>query len=63
MSSTPNRYKTISKRTFASAMEHLLETEFKLVGSHRVIRMMVESIMELHQEFYPVHDKYLPKET
>jgi len=53
MSSRPDRYKTISKRTFASAMEHLLETEFKLVGSHRVIRMMVESIMELHREFYP----------
>jgi hypothetical protein len=53
MSSTPNRYKTISKRTFSSAMEHLLEKEFKLVGSHRVIRMMVESIMELHQEFFP----------
>jgi hypothetical protein len=53
MSSRPDRYKTINKRTFASAMEHLLETEFKLVGSHRVIRMMVESIMELHQEFYP----------
>ena len=34
-------------------MEHLLETEFKLVGSHRVIRMMVESIMDLHREFYP----------
>jgi len=53
MSSRPDRYKTISKRTFASAMEHLLETEFKLVGSHRVIRMMVESIMDLHQEFFP----------
>jgi len=53
MSSTPDRYKTINKRTFASAMEHLLETEFKLVGSHRVIRMMVESIMELHHEFFP----------
>ncbi len=53
MSSPPDRYKTINKRTFASAMEHLLETEFKLVGSHRVIRMMVESIMELHQEFFP----------
>ncbi|MCP4603338.1 MAG: DUF1670 domain-containing protein [Proteobacteria bacterium] len=53
MSSHSDRYKTINKRTFASAMEHLLETEFKLVGSHRVIRMMVESIMELHQEFFP----------
>ncbi len=62
MSSRPDRYKTINKRTFASAMEHLLETEFKLVGSHRVIRMMVESIMELHQEFYP-ETRYLTPGT
>ena len=53
MSPHADRYKTIGKRNFASAVEHLLETEFKLVGSHRVIRMMVESIMELHREFFP----------
>ncbi len=47
------RYKTVGRRDFSTAMEHLLETEFKLVGSHRVIRMMVESIMELHREFFP----------
>ena len=48
-----DRYKTVGCRDFASAVEHMLETEFKLVGSHRVIRMMVESIMELHVEFFP----------
>jgi hypothetical protein len=48
-----DRYKTIGQRDFATAVEHLLETEFKLVGSHRVIRMIVEAIMELHREFYP----------
>lgn len=49
----PDRYKTVGRRDFASAVEHMLETEFKLVGSHRVIRMMVERIMELHREFFP----------
>lgn len=53
MSPRGDRYKTIGQRDFGSAVEHLIETEFKLVGSHRVIRMMVESIMELHREFYP----------
>lgn len=53
MSSHHDRYKTIGQRDFPSAVEHLLETEFKLVGSHRVIRMMVEAIMELHREFFP----------
>ena len=47
------RYKAVGRRDFASAVEHMIETEFKLVGSHRVIRMMVESFMELHREFYP----------
>ena len=53
MSTHGNRYTTVGKRDFASAVEHMLETEFKLVGSHRVIRMIVESIMELHREFFP----------
>lgn len=53
MSPHGDRYKTIGQRDFGSAVEYLIETEFKLVGSHRVIRMMVESIMELHREFFP----------
>ena len=53
MRSLPDRYKTVGRRDFASAVAHMLETEFKLVGSHRVIRMIVESIMELHRKFFP----------
>ena len=53
MRGLPDRYKTVGRRDFASAVEYMLETEFKLVGSHRVIRMMVEAIMDLHREFYP----------
>jgi len=53
MSPTGDRYKTVGKRDFSSAVEHMLETEFKLVGSHRVIRMIVESIMDLHRQFFP----------
>ena len=49
----PDRYKTVGRRDFGSAVEQMLETEFKLVGSHRVIRMIVERIMELHREFFP----------
>jgi hypothetical protein len=53
MSMFPDRYRTVGRRDFATAVEYMLETEFKLVGSHRVIRMIVESIMELHREFFP----------
>lgn len=51
--SASDRYKTIGQRDFGPAVEHLLETEFKLVGSHRVIRMIVEGVLDLHREFYP----------
>jgi hypothetical protein len=53
MSQLPDRYATAGRRDFVSAIEHLLETEFKLVGSHRVIRMIAQSVMELHRQFYP----------
>ncbi|MFH1312333.1 MAG: DUF1670 domain-containing protein [Candidatus Eisenbacteria bacterium] len=55
-----DRYKTVGCRDFASAVEYMLETEFKLVGSHRVIRMIVESIMELHREFFPETKQQMP---
>lgn len=48
-----DRYATIGRRDFRSAIEHLLETEFKLVGSHRVIRLIADSIVGLQREFYP----------
>ena len=53
MRTLPDRYKTVGRRDFRAALEYLLETEFKLVGSHRVIRLIAEAVMELHQEFYP----------
>ena len=53
MRTLPDRYKTVGRRDFRAALEHLLETEFKLVGSHRVIRLISEAVLELHREFYP----------
>jgi len=49
----PDRYKTVGQRDFRAAIKRLLETEFKLVGSHRVIRLIADAIVELHREFYP----------
>lgn len=53
MNSQPDRYATVGRRDFQSAIEHLLESEFKMVGSHRVIRMIAASIVDLKREFYP----------
>lgn len=51
--STVNPYQSITKRTFQSALIHLLETEYKLVGSHRIIQMIAEDVDRLRQEFFP----------
>jgi|GEM_PF-382202 len=53
MRALPDRYKAVGRRDFQAALEYLLETEFKLVGSHRVIRLISESVMDLVREFYP----------
>lgn len=45
-------YRAALQRTFRQAVVHLLETEYKLVGSHRVIEMMADDITNLHQEYY-----------
>lgn len=62
MKTLPDRYKTVGKRDFQSAIEHLLETEFKIVGSHRVIGLIASAIVELHREFYP-ESQYLEPGT
>lgn len=53
MRTLPDRYKTVGRRDFQSALEYLLETEFKMVGSHRIIRLISEAVVELVREFYP----------
>ncbi|MGH2667732.1 MAG: DUF1670 domain-containing protein, partial [bacterium] len=53
MRTLPDRYATVGRRDFRAALEFLLETEFKLVGSHRVIRLIAEAVVELQRQFYP----------
>ena len=56
----PDRYATVGRRDFRAALEYLLETEFKLVGSHRVIRLIAEAVVELQRQFYPEHSQLEP---
>lgn len=48
-----DRYESINKRDFRNALIHLLENEYKLVGSRKVIEMMSEDIEDLHNEYSP----------
>ncbi|HVO72738.1 MAG TPA: DUF1670 domain-containing protein [Ignavibacteriaceae bacterium] len=55
--SNKNRYESIPKRNYFNAIVKLLEDEYKLVGSHKVIMMIAEDIEQLHKEFYPEIEK------
>jgi hypothetical protein len=52
-----NRYESIPKRSFFNGIVKLLEEEYKIVGSRKVITMIAEDIVELHKEFYPEIEK------
>jgi hypothetical protein len=52
-----NRYASIPKRNFRNAIIRLLEEQFKILGSHKVLQMIADEIMELHKEFYPEIEK------
>jgi hypothetical protein len=45
-------YQAASRRTFRQAIIHLLETEYKLVGSRKVIEMIADDLVALHEEYY-----------
>jgi hypothetical protein len=60
MRSLSDRYATVGRRDFRAALEFLLETEFKLVGSHRVIRLIAEAVVELQRQFYPAFEQLEP---
>lgn len=60
MRTLPDRYATVGRRDFRAALEFLLETEFKLVGSHRVIRLIAEAVVELQRQFYPEYAQLEP---
>lgn len=51
--SNKSRYESIPKRSYFNAIIKLLEDEYKIVGSHKVIMMIAEDIEQLHKEFYP----------
>jgi hypothetical protein len=58
MSTSP--YHATAQHTFRQAIIHLLENEYKLLGSHRVIQMIADDIAELQAEYYRDVDRVPP---
>lgn len=52
-----NPYASIEKRTFASALLYLLETEYALLGGRRILQLLVEDVVTLMAEFYPPQEQ------
>ena len=52
-----DRYESISKRNFRSALIHMLETEYKMLGSRKILEMLADDIEDLHRECYPSVDR------
>lgn len=49
----PDRYESIPKRDFKTAVIRLLEEEYKVLGSRRIIMMLSEDLEQLHREYFP----------
>jgi hypothetical protein len=52
-----DRFENISKRNFRQALNHLLENDYKIVGSHKILELLSEDIEELQREFNYSKDK------
>lgn len=52
-----NPYASIEKRTFESALIHLLETEYGLLGGRRILALLAEDVRVLVDEFYPTTER------
>ncbi|MEW5995775.1 MAG: hypothetical protein AB1744_15465 [Candidatus Zixiibacteriota bacterium] len=48
-----DRYESITKRDFKTALIRLLETSYKVLGSRRVLVMLADDIEQLQHEYYP----------
>ena len=48
-----NNYEALQKRDFRNGIIRLLETNYKILGSRRVLGMIANDILELHREFFP----------
>jgi hypothetical protein len=55
-----DRFASLEKRSFRSALIRLLETEYKLLGSRRVLYALSEDIESLFEEYFPRQDRIEP---
>jgi hypothetical protein len=52
-----DRYESMGKRDFKTSLIRLLETEYKVLGSRRVLMMLADDVEQLHEEYYPLRNR------
>lgn len=60
MRATPklkDRYESIGKRDFKTALLRLLEREYKILGSRRILLMLADDIENLVGDYFPLKDR------
>jgi hypothetical protein len=55
-----DRYEAITKRTYKQSVVHLLETDYKVLGSRRVLEQLAEDLEELHRQYFGEASKMAP---
>ena len=53
-------YLGTQNRTFAAALRHLLENEYRLLGSRRVLELVSQDVQHLIEQFYPQPERLAP---
>jgi len=46
-------FANLDKKTFRQAIIELLESEYKLLGSHKILELIAEDIVELEYKYHP----------
>ena len=57
LTQTRDRYESINKRNFRSGIINLLENEYKIMGSRKILQILADDIENLHREYYPGKDQ------
>ncbi len=52
-----DRFDSIAKRDFKTALIRLLEQEYKIIGSRRILLMLADDLEQLHQEYFPAKNR------
>jgi len=57
LSACRDRFASLEKRTFRTALIQLLENEYKLIGSHRILEALADDIEYLQEEYFPFRER------